>query len=73
MLINKLVEKCSENIDGNEVIDNKTLIDYGKICGSCTIYIVLLAIFFIIGVKHLQSFYLSPLVFKNKYIATTIY
>ena len=52
MLINKLVEKCSENIDGNEVIDNKTLIDYGKICGSCTIYIVLLAIFFIIGVRH---------------------
>ena len=52
MLINKLVEKCSENIDGNEMIDNKTLIDYRKICGSCTIYTVLLAIFFIIGVKH---------------------
>ena len=46
-LFDKLVEERSENIKGNELIYNKTLNDYGNVCNSCTIYIVLLIIFFI--------------------------
>ena len=48
-LIDKLVEECSENIDGNEMLYYKTLdvipLDaiplnvYKKVCNSCTIYI----------------------------------
>ena len=30
-LVDWLVEECSENIDGNKMIDNGTLNDYGKI------------------------------------------
>ena len=41
-VIDKLVEKCSEKIDGNEMIYIGTLNDYGKICNSYTVYIVLL-------------------------------
>ena len=44
-LTDKLVEECSENIDGNKMIYNDTLNDYGKICGSCTIYILLSLLF----------------------------
>ena len=59
-LINKLVEECSENIDGNEMLYNETLDVislntillnvYKKVCNSCTIYIVLFAVFFIISI-----------------------
>ena len=42
-IVDKLVEKYSGNIDGNAVIYNETL--NGNVCNSCTIYIVLLAIF----------------------------
>ena len=38
----RLVEKCSENINGNKVIYNGTLNDHRKICNSCTVCIVLL-------------------------------
>ena len=44
-LTDKLVEECSENIDANKMIYNDTLNDYGKICGSCTIYILLSLLF----------------------------
>ena len=50
-LIDKLVEKCKENVDGNEMIYNTTLNDYEKVCKSCTIYIVLLIIFFITSIN----------------------
>ena len=46
-LIDKLVEECSEDINGNEVIHNVTVIDYEKICKSCTLDIVLLVITFL--------------------------
>ena len=59
-LIDKLVEECSENIDGNEMLHNKTLntipLDaiplnvYKKVCNSCTIYTVLFVILFIISI-----------------------
>ena len=43
-LVDKLVEECSENIDGNEMTHN----DYENICNSCTIYIILFVIAFLI-------------------------
>ena len=48
-IVDKLAEECSENIDGNEMIDNKTV--NAKVCHSCTIYIVLFVIFLIIGIS----------------------
>ena len=39
-LVHKLVEECSKNIDGNEIIYD----DYENVCNSCTVYIVLFAI-----------------------------
>ena len=54
-LIDKLVEECIENIDGNEMTHNETLDailldaillnDYKKVCNSCTVYIVLCCVF----------------------------
>ena len=50
-IINKLVEECSENVDGNEMLYNETLDviplnGYKKVCTSCivniTLFIVLL-------------------------------
>ena len=41
-LVHRLVEECSENIDGNEMIYN----NYGSVCSSCTVYIILFAIAF---------------------------
>ena len=54
-----LVEECSEDIKGNEVIHNVTLNDYEKVCNSCTIYLVLLVIAFLIMINirvHLVIF-----------------
>ena len=51
ILVDKLAEEYSENIDGNKMIYNKTLNDYGKIFNSRTVYIVLLVIFFIISIS----------------------
>ena len=42
-MIDQLVEKCSENIDENEMIYNMTLDDYKS--SSCALYIVLFVIF----------------------------
>ena len=52
-LIDKLVEECSEDIDGNEMIYNTTLNYYEKVCSSCIIYIVLLisTLLVIIGIS----------------------
>ena len=54
-LVDKIVEECSENIDGNKILHNETLdvillSDYKKVCNSCTIYIVLFAVFFITSI-----------------------
>ena len=61
-LIDKLVEECSENIDGNEMLYNEILnvisLDaislnvYKKVCNACTIYIVLFAVFFITNIIY---------------------
>ena len=47
-LVDKLVKECFEDVDGNEMIYNETLNDYGKVCNSCIIYIVLFVIAFVI-------------------------
>ena len=54
-LADKLVEECSENTDETELhqskmIYNSFLNNYGKICGSCAVYTVLLVVFFIISI-----------------------
>ena len=54
-VVDKLVEECSENIDGNKMLHNEaldviSLNDYEKVCNSCTIYIVLFAVFFITSI-----------------------
>ena len=54
-IIDKLVEECSENTDGNEMLYNETLSTipsnvYKKICGSCVVYIVLLVVFLITNI-----------------------
>ena len=46
-LIDELVKECSENINGNEMIHNATFNDYGKVCKSCKINMILLIIMFI--------------------------
>ena len=72
-LIDKLVEESSENIDGNKVIFNGTLNDYGKICNSCTVYVVQLVIFFIISISISNVFSYFYWYLKRKYIETTFY
>ena len=48
--IDKLIEKCDEDTDGNEMVYNATLNSYRKVCNSCMLYIVLSIIGFIITV-----------------------
>ena len=52
-LVDKLVEECSENFDGNEMIYNGTLNDFESLCSSFTIYISLfvIALLTIIGIS----------------------
>ena len=54
-LIDKLVENCNKNVDGNEITYNNILnaipLNYHrKMYNSCTVYIVLLAMFFKISI-----------------------
>ena len=44
-MIDQLVEKYSENINENEMIDNRTLNDYKS--SSCVLYVVLFVAFFV--------------------------
>ena len=52
-IIDKLVEECSENIDGNEMFYNETLdvipSSDNKTCDSCVVYIILFSVFLIIS------------------------
>ena len=47
-LIVKIIGKCNEDIDGNEMVYNATLNNYRKVYNSCTLYIVFLIITFIL-------------------------
>ena len=55
-LIRNSVEECSENINRNELIYNETLNDYGKVCNSCAINIVLLVIYFLTSISIISAF-----------------
>ena len=72
-IVDKLVEECSENIDGSEIIYNGTLNaialdDYGSVCNSCPIYILLFVIFLITSIIISNAFiyfhwYLKKIIF----------
>ena len=64
-LIDKLVEECSEDIDGNEMIYNTTLNDYVNLCNSCTIYTALLVIAFLIIIGISNAFVYFHRYFKK--------
>ena len=49
-LTDKLVEECSKNIDEKELHSNE-INDYEKICNSCSVYTVLLIIFFTLSIS----------------------
>ena len=68
----KLVEECSEIIDGNKMSYIGTLNDYGKVCNSCNIYIVLFFIAFLI-IIGISSAYFYFRWYLKKYTETTIY
>ena len=72
-LTDKLVEGCSENIDGNKIIYNNSWNDYWKICSSCTVYIVLLVIFFIISISISSVFIYFNWYLRVRYTAAAIY
>ena len=72
-LIDKLVEECSENFHENERIYNKTLNSYRKVCNSCTIYIVLFVIAFLIIIGISSAYfcfywYLKEVILKQQFI-----
>ena len=77
-LVDKLVDKCNENIDKKKLcsiklIYNSYLNDYEKICSSCIVYTILLVIFFILSIIISSAFIYFHWSFKIKYIETTIY
>ena len=55
-LANKPVEECSRNIDENEIIYNGTLNNYGNVCNSCIIYIILWVIYFVMSIRINSAF-----------------
>ena len=55
-IIDKLIEECSENIDGNEMLYNENLdiilsSDINKTSGFCILYITLFSVFLIISIS----------------------
>ena len=81
-LVDKSVEKCSKNIDRIEMLYNETLNaillnttplnDYKKVCGSCTIYIVLFAVFFI-TITVISTVFIYFLWYSKKNITNTYF
>ena len=47
--------------------------DYGKICNSCTVYIILLVIFFIVSISISRVFIYFHWYLKRRYTVRTIY
>ena len=65
----KLVEECSENIHGNELLYNETLdiisSSDNKTCDSCIVYVILFSMFLIISISMAIYVYLF-LYLKNR-------
>ena len=68
-LVDKLVEKCSENIDENEMYYNS----YGNVCNSCAVYISLFVIFLMIRISISSAFVYFHWYIKKGNSETTIY
>ena len=55
IIIDKLAEECSENINGNEMLCNETLdiipSSDNKTFNSCVVYIILFSVFLIINIS----------------------
>ena len=59
IIIDKLVEECSENIDGNEILCNDIFSSSNnKTCDSCVVYIILFSVFLIISISMAIYIYL---------------
>ena len=76
--IGKLVEECSENIDGNEMIYNRTWMnmnmnEYEIVCNSRTIYIVLFSIAFVITIGISSTLIYLHWYLKKSNFEKTIY
>ena len=55
-MLDKLIEECSKNINGNEMLYNETLdiissSDNNKTSKSCIVYIILFSVFLIISIS----------------------
>ena len=72
-LTDKLVEEYIKNIDENEMIYNGILNDYREVCNSCTVYIVLFVIDFLIIISISSAFIYFYWHSKRRNIETTIY
>ena len=68
-MIDQLVEKCSENIDENEMIYNRTLNDYKS--SSCALYIVLFVVFLLTNILIKSVFIYFYWYLKKLQIFTT--
>ena len=57
--IDKLVEECDEDTDGNEIVYNATLYDYGRVCKTCTLDPVfsITALIIIMGINGLCFYF----------------
>ena len=66
-LIDMLVEKCNEAIDGKEMTYDVTLYDFGlnkKVCKSCMLYVILLILTWILIIS---GTYITVIpLYKNK-------
>ena len=76
--IGKLVEECSENIDGNEMIYNGTWMntnmnEYEIVCNSRTIYIALFSIAFLITIGISSALIYLHWYLKRSNFEKTIY
>ena len=73
-LISKLVEECSENTRENKMIYNETLNDYGKVCNSGKIHIVLFVISFLLFIEISGEYFYFHWYFKmdNTIINTSV-
>ena len=68
-MIDQLVEKCSENIDENEMICNRILNDYKS--SSCALYIVLFDLFLVTNIVISSVFIYFYWYLKKLQIFTT--
>ena len=58
-ITDKLVEECSENIDGNEILYNDIFSSSNnKTCDSSVVYIILFSVFLIISISMAIYVYL---------------